>query len=410
MKKTHWYILSVLLLGLLVAGCASAPESTAEATPADEQPAEEAQSSDAAASETGEDTSRPMSETVPAFRVGNAAGSFSPRTTAGQDLTVSGTDGQPIQEWELTVRGAAGNEVYRESGTGEPPQAFSWNGTVDGQVAPEGAYTATLDTVFEDGSSRTDAGRPFLLDMTMPQPSLRLQGVPFSPNGDRVRDELIVTIDAQDASPIVAWLFEIQTLEGETLAQFTDESDVPRTARWNGRSGGGLAVESGQEYQVVGGVRDAAGNEGVAESRFVVGALTEEYRGGQRIILPRIQFPANSARLADASPEDRRTFDQVIARTVRILNNQSDMRILIEGHANATRFTGSTPNPQEQRTELIPLSRERAEVVRQELVRRGIDGSRLETRGVGAEAPLGSFADPQGQRRNRRIALYVTEE
>jgi len=233
--------------------------------------------------------------------------------------------------------------------------------------------------------------------------------VPFRPGSSRGGGELIVTIDAEDESPIVAWVFEPRTLDGETLTTFSGASDVPRTARWNGRSGGSVAVESGEEYVVYGWVRDDAGNEASTETEFLVGAITEEYRGRDRIVLPRIEFPANSSDIADASAEALRAFETTVTRVARILTNAPNMEVLIEGHANSTRFSSPEAAEEEQQSELIPLSQARAEVVRQALIDRGIDGDRLQTVGVGAADPLTAFTNRDALDRNRRIELYVQE-
>lgn len=416
----------LIILSLFVA-CGSSPDpapAQTENPPASEAPAEEAPAepaSDPSAS-TGNATSsepdrqttaRSMSETAPPVTVQAASGSFSPDQAEALTVFLTGAEELPIDRWEFAVVDADGSSMFRESGTGTPPEEISWSGrttesdAADG-TAVDGPYSPQLLLVFEDGSERMEAGRPFLVDTTAPQPRLEIGGVPFSPNGDRIRDELIVTIDADDASPIAEWLFEVRTADGTTLARFEDRSDVPRTARWNGRSGGSIAVESGEEYRVYGWVRDDAGNEADTTETFETGALTEDYRGRPRIILPRIQFPAESADPMAGTAAARRTYEQTLARTARILSGDEDLRILIEGHANATRFSGNDPDPVEQRNELLPLSLRRAEAVRRGLIDRGIDPGRLEVGGVGAADPLVPF-DGTDLLRNRRIELYLID-
>jgi outer membrane protein OmpA-like peptidoglycan-associated protein len=409
----------VLVFAAFLAGCAGTPEATPEQPPepaaqeseepatetpaAEEQPAETASPEQSPATDTGE--TAPLNETESAITLRAGTGSFSPEHSDAQRFFIDGAANQPIASWSFVVTDANGTVVSEQSGAGAPPEVVEWDGSTADGTAPEGRYTTTLTVVYDDGSERSVTTNPFLVDMTIPRPSFRLSGVPFTPDGDGVRDELIITIDAEDASPITDWLFQIQTPEGRVLARFNDSSDVPRTARWNGRPGGGFVVSSGDEYRIVGGVRDEAGNEGRTETSFVVGAMTEQYRGRPRIVLPSIQFPANSARIEEASVEARQRFEEVIDRLARILSS-TDQRVLIEGHANATRFRGAEPDPAEQRTELIPLSRARAEVVRNALVARGIGANRLEIDGVGAGDPVVDFSATD-RVRNRRIEFYV---
>ncbi|MDA3947981.1 MAG: OmpA family protein [Spirochaeta sp.] len=412
MKNNTVPVFFALVIALLaVTGCASAPETPpAESEPAQSTETQQVPEPQSTEEVTPEETDSvgTLSESESAVTLRPGSGSFSPENADAQRFFIDGAANQPIQSWEFTVTDDTGQVVSRESGTGAPPEVVEWDGTTADGTAPEGRYSSALMIRYDDESERTVETNPFLLDMTDPVPSFRLSGTPFTPDGDGNRDELIITIDAEDASPIVAWLFEIQTTDGQTLAQYTDMSDVPRTARWNGRPGRGFVVQSGDEYRIVGGVRDEAGNEGRTETSFVIGAMTERHRGRARIMLPSIQFPANSARITDASPAARERFENVVDRLARILA-MTEGTVLIEGHANSTRFSGSLPDPEEQRRELIPLSRDRATVVRQALIERGIDADRLETDGVGATDPIAPFGDARRRVENRRIEFYLID-
>lgn len=72
--------------------------------------------------------------------------------------------------------------------------------------------------------------------------------------------------------------------------------------------------------------------------------------------------------------------ERVIAEAVAILRQCPGARITIEGHANN--------DGQRRRFDNLDLSTRRALRVRDELVRRGIDAARLETRGFGTTRPL----------------------
>jgi outer membrane protein OmpA-like peptidoglycan-associated protein len=427
--RTSLAIITTVLF--VFAGCAGSPDpappvedQSAEApTPEEQTPTEnesadpEPSTSEPAAPPPEEEPSPSLSEVAPNLEIRTNRGSFSPQLSDELAFRLSSSDedaisSSQIETWSFSLQREDGTTTVVQEGSGLPPRELIWNGSVgDGEAdtAGEGTYTPFFDVTFSDESSRTYQGRPFLVDTSDPVAEVRLSGVPFRPGSGRGNNELIMTIDAEDASPIVEWSFEPRTLEGDTLARFAGESDVPRTARWNGRSGGSIAVESGEEYLVFGEVRDDAGNRATTETRFVVGAITEEYRGRQRIVLPRIEFPANSSDISTASPEALRTFDRTVTRLARILANAPETRVLIEGHANSTRFTNGEPSREEQQNELIPLSRERAQVVRRALIERGIDGDRLETDGIGAADPVTAFSNRGALDRNRRIELYVIE-
>ena len=61
----------------------------------------------------------------------------------------------------------------------------------------------------------------------------------------------------------------------------------------------------------------------------------------------------------------------------------------------------------EHRLILLPLSLSRSEAVQQELVRRGIDDSRIEAAGIGGDDPLVPFSDERMRWVNRRVEFFL---
>lgn len=77
-----------------------------------------------------------------------------------------------------------------------------------------------------------------------------------------------------------------------------------------------------------------------------------------------------------------------------------ERRILIEGHTDAT---GSASFNQR-------LSQQRADVVRDALLSRGVDASRIEAIGIGEDYPIASNDTKAGRERNRRVDVVVSDE
>ena len=87
----------------------------------------------------------------------------------------------------------------------------------------------------------------------------------------------------------------------------------------------------------------------------------------------------------------------VLDRAVEVFNQHPSIRFEISGH------TDSTGGLEYNRD----LSRRRAESVRRYLVERGIDGSRITTRGAGPDEPLDTNRTPAGRAKNRRIEFTI---
>ena len=94
---------------------------------------------------------------------------------------------------------------------------------------------------------------------------------------------------------------------------------------------------------------------------------------------------------ATIRPDGKPTVEEI----ARLLKNDSGLKLAIEGH---TDDSGNAARNQ-------ALSRERAEAVVQQLVKDGIDATRLRVAGHGAARPLADNKDEAGRAKNRRVEL-----
>lgn len=101
-----------------------------------------------------------------------------------------------------------------------------------------------------------------------------------------------------------------------------------------------------------------------------------------------IQFENNRA---DLKPGSFDTLNEIAAA----LRSQKDLKIEIQGHTDSS---GT-------RTYNMDLSQRRAASVKAYLESRGIEASRLTTRGFGPDRPIADNASNQGRSRNRRVEI-----
>lgn len=69
-------------------------------------------------------------------------------------------------------------------------------------------------------------------------------------------------------------------------------------------------------------------------------------------------------------------------------------------------YTDNTGDPAQN----LHLSQQRADNVREELTRLGVNASRMSAKGYGEENPMSDNSTEEGRQRNRRISLWVTEK
>jgi len=87
-----------------------------------------------------------------------------------------------------------------------------------------------------------------------------------------------------------------------------------------------------------------------------------------------------------------------LTQLVTFLNKYPERTVTIEGH---------TDNVGSQDFN-VGLSQRRAESVRSYLMRQGIDGSRIETKGMGESAPVASNDTAGGRQQNRRVEVIIS--
>lgn len=110
---------------------------------------------------------------------------------------------------------------------------------------------------------------------------------------------------------------------------------------------------------------------------------------GRKLIIENLLFQTNSAEL----PEVVRELDIV----ADFMNAKQNIKIMVEGHTDNVGSEGLNDH----------LSLDRANMVRNYLIKRGINESRIETVGYGKKKPLASNKTEFGRRLNRRTEIII---
>jgi outer membrane protein OmpA-like peptidoglycan-associated protein len=100
--------------------------------------------------------------------------------------------------------------------------------------------------------------------------------------------------------------------------------------------------------------------------------------------------------MADLKPGALNT----VERLAGFLNEHKDLRVQIEGHTDSR---GSADYN-------LGLSERRAAAVRAALGSRGIDGTRIQARGLGKDYPVASNDTREGQQANRRVEIVFSDK
>jgi len=87
----------------------------------------------------------------------------------------------------------------------------------------------------------------------------------------------------------------------------------------------------------------------------------------------------------------------VLEEAVVVLKEYPALKIEISGHTDADG----------DRDKNVELSQKRADAVKSYIAAKGVDASRIQTRGVGPDEPIADNKTPAGKQKNRRIEFKV---
>jgi outer membrane protein OmpA-like peptidoglycan-associated protein len=90
-----------------------------------------------------------------------------------------------------------------------------------------------------------------------------------------------------------------------------------------------------------------------------------------------------------------------------VLKKYPQHSIRVEGHAVQVLWENPQRAAREQSEVLVPLSLARAEAIRNALVQRGIESSRMTTQGSGGALPVVPHSDLTNRWKNRRVEFIL---
>ncbi len=317
-----------------------------------------------------------------------------------------------VTSWRLSMVEASAGEQQVFSGTSPVPASVPWDGKDKSglKTAPDGLYTAVLTVEYAKGSVATAKSTPFRLAVAPPKVDLGLEGTPFSPDNDGVNDELGIALKVEDPVGIDNWQITILDPEQHPFTSFAGKGAPSEKIIWNGTSSTGELVQSAEDYPMTFTIKDALGNVATVQKTIPVDILVIKDGDKLRVRISSITFQANTADYVNVEPDRATKNASTIGRLAEIFKKYSKYKIQIEGHANLVNFDNPAKAKIEQEQELLPLSKQRADAIRQALIGQGIEAGRITTVGIGAAAPVVPFSDLDNRWKNRRVEFILVRQ
>jgi flagellar hook assembly protein FlgD/outer membrane protein OmpA-like peptidoglycan-associated protein len=173
---------------------------------------------------------------------------FSPNSDGAKDtliftLEVPVTAG--IERWRLalTRSGAAGSTVKEFSGADTIPTTVTFDGRGEqGVLLEEGGYRGELEVLYTNGNFPRAVSPDFTIDLTPPAVSLSADLDIFSPNGDGIKDTVVIY---QETSEEPSWTGRIVSGDGEEVRTYSWRGRADARLSWEGRTEAGRLVPDG---------------------------------------------------------------------------------------------------------------------------------------------------------------------
>ncbi|MBN1699051.1 MAG: OmpA family protein [Spirochaetales bacterium] len=314
-----------------------------------------------------------------------------------------------IGEWKLELVHATGGVQKVFSGDKQVPSSFTWDGKKEKTLAPEGFYTAVLSVEYKKGNLPRSESARFRLDVSPPEVSLNALPEPFSPDNDGIDDELTIIIDVNDPGEIVRWEMEIFDPTNVHFISYQGKGKPSKKIIWNGLSDTGELVQSAEDYKAEFKVYDDLGNKALVTHTIPIDILVMKVGDRYKIRIPSITFKPYTPDYLDVEPERKERNLKTLNRLAEIFKKYAAYNIIIEGHAVSLEWANPEKAKIEQENDLLPLSKKRAEAIKNGLVELGIEAARISTVGVGGTEPVVPHGDLQNRWKNRRVEFILVK-
>ncbi len=329
-----------------------------------------------------------------------------------------------IKAWNLSLVTPEGKKVksWSSEKDGGLLSEVKWGGeNEDGKIV-EGAFVAKLDVSYEKGNEISTTSYPFICSVTPPALSAQTAPQYFSPDNDGENDDLFIQLKCNDVVPLKNWSFTINDPNGKPFWSTSGKSSIKKEIVWDGRGKNGELVQSAMDYPFVFTATDTLGMTSTVEGKIEVDILVIRVGDVLKMAVPSIIFRQDAAdfgiRVVDANGNVTKpgiteaqaaNNERILKRISQILNKFKNYTVTVEGHANSVTGLEEEETTNKYGLALEPLSRERAEFVKNKLKGYGVDAGRLSAVGRGGRQPVSARGDKDNAWKNRRVEFILNK-
>lgn len=339
-----------------------------------------------------------------------------------QKLSLRPSLKEGVDSWSVSIVTPEGKVVksWSEKDQKDMPAEITWNGLNAENKIIEGAFTANLKITYAKGNEVNVNSSLFICSVTPPQLSVKTAPQYFSPDNDGENDDLYIQLKGNDVVPLKSWSFQIKDPNNKPFWSTSGKSSITERIIWDGRGKNGELVQSAMDYPYTFTVTDSLGMTSTVEGKIEIDILVIRVGDVLKMAVPSIIFRQDAAdfgvQVTDANGKVTKpgitqaqaaNNERILKRIAQILNKFKNYTVTVEGHANSVTGTEEEETTNKHGLALEPLSKDRAEFVREKLKKYGVDGSRLSAVGRGGRQPVAARGDKDNAWKNRRVEFIL---
>lgn len=192
---------------------------------------------------------------------------FSPDGDGNKDTYLIKQTGSNEDKWTAIVTNSAGSAVRTIETKDASPADFAWDGKNDANaIVPDGVYAYRVSATDRGGNSAEAKIDNIILDTEKPAVNVSIDMNAFSPNGDKVKDTVLLTPSVPVVTGLIDWTVTVTAKSGAAIRTYSGTS-APKPIAFDGKAEGGAPAAEG-DYQAVISARYVNGYAPVAKSPY----------------------------------------------------------------------------------------------------------------------------------------------
>jgi len=181
--------------------------------------------------------------------IDDSARVFSPGGGGSKNTITIRQSGTPEDAWESGIYNVAGEKVRSFEAQNGAPRPRVWDGKDDsGAIVGDGVYSYRIEATDRAQNSAEAAMENIVVNTIRPAVNVVVADPWFSPNGDKVKDTLTLSLTVPVKEEVTGWNIQIKDRQSNTLRTIRggQTDTIPNELQFDGKNDAGAVMAEGQ--------------------------------------------------------------------------------------------------------------------------------------------------------------------